>query len=126
VDHPLLVLGKGVNEEEAADKLLDAESGDETGSLKQMIALYAGGLGDGQKDATNPTESNYALQVLKELEEAEDTSECFICSSEIFDEVLLPCYHRGYVYGFLPTPGFDVKLKSVQVSRLYSELYRNM
>jgi len=94
VDHPLLVLGKGSNEEEMGDKLLDAESGDETGSLKQMIAVYAGGLNDDSKDNSH-SDTTYALQVLKDLGEAEDASECFICTSEIFDEVLLPCYHRG-------------------------------
>ena len=78
------------------DRLLDAESGDETGSLKQMIAIYAGGLNGNASDAS-PSETNYALQVLKDIGESEDASECFICTSEIFDEVLLPCYHRGYV-----------------------------
>jgi DNA repair protein RAD5 len=63
-----------------------------------MIAMYAGGIGDGElKGNLEGGDSNYALRVLKELGEAEDASECFICSSEIFDEVLLPCYHRGYV-----------------------------
>jgi DNA repair protein RAD5 len=90
------VLGKGSNEEDAANKLLDAESGDETGNLKQMIAMYAGGLNGGEKQAAiSEGDSNYAVQVLKELGESEDASECFLCSSEIFDEVLLPCYHRG-------------------------------
>ncbi|CAD6588890.1 MAG: DNA helicase rad5 [Tremellales sp. Tagirdzhanova-0007] len=94
VDHPLLVLGKGSNEEEMGDRLLDAESGDETGSLKQMIAIYAGGL-NSETSEISPSETSYAIQVLKDLGAAEDTSECFICTSEIFDEVLLPCYHRG-------------------------------
>ena len=78
------------------DQLLDAETGDETGSLKQMIALYAGGM-KGDYTEVSPSDTGYALQVLKELGGAEDASECFICTSEIFDEVLLPCYHRGYV-----------------------------
>lgn len=77
------------------ERLLDAESGDETGSLKQMIAVYAGGL-NGTSEGEKSTDTTYALQVLKELGEAEEASECFICTSEIFDEVLLPCYHRGY------------------------------
>ena len=99
VDHPLLVLGKGSNEEEMGDRLLDAESGDETGSLKQMIAIYAGGL-NSETSEISPSETSYAIQVLKDLGAAEDTSECFICTSEIFDEVLLPCYHRGCVDTF--------------------------
>lgn len=59
-----------------------------------MIAKYAGGADD---EDTNSDQSNeYAMKVLKEIEEAaEGTSECMICTSEIFDEVLLPCYHRG-------------------------------
>ena len=98
MDHPLLVLGKGSNEEEAADKLLDPESGNEAGTLKEMIAAYAGGGGvstgdkGGGAEAVDPT---YADQVLKEMENVGGESECFICASEVFDEVLLPCYHRG-------------------------------
>jgi DNA repair protein RAD5 len=100
VDHPLLVLGKGANEAEETDRLLEADAGDETGSLKQMIAAYAGGKGtdNGADDeGGSNADGNYALQVLKELEEAETESECFMCTGEIFDEVLLPCYHRGSV-----------------------------
>ena len=78
------------------DRLLDAGSGDETGSLKEMIAIYAGGLTDGVPEISS-SETSYAIKVLKELGAAEDASECFICTSEIFDEVLLPCYHRGCV-----------------------------
>lgn len=69
-----------------------------------MIAMYAGASGpgaegdDSKADAANAgEESEYAMKVLREIEEAEGTSECMICTSEIFDEVLLPCYHRGYV-----------------------------
>ncbi len=94
VDHPLLVLGKGANEEEETDKLL--AEGEETGSLKQMIAAYAGGKSEIDGDHAGASgDGAYALQVLKELGEAEQESECFICTGEIFDEVLLPCYHRG-------------------------------
>ena len=95
VDHPLLVLGKGANEEQEGEKLLDAESGDAQGSLKEMIAMYAGGIDKSSGDTANDTA--YALKVLKDIGESEETSECFICASEIFDEVLLPCYHRGRV-----------------------------
>jgi len=95
VDHPLLVLGKGANEEEETDQLLDADGTDGDKSLKQMIAAYAGQPkvenGDTESDST------YAQKVLKELGESEQESECFLCTGEIFDEVLLPCYHRGYV-----------------------------
>lgn len=95
VDHPLLVLGKGANEAEDTKKLLDAENGDEKESLKDMIAAFAGGKPDGENGDAANGDSAYALQVLKELGEAEQESECFICTGEIFDEVLLPCYHRG-------------------------------
>ncbi|ORX36723.1 SNF2 family N-terminal domain-domain-containing protein [Kockovaella imperatae] len=94
VDHPLLVLGKGANEEEEGDRLLDTANGDATGSIKEMIAMYAGGV-DAKPPGESGTETAYALKVLKEIGESEDSSECFICASEIFDEVLLPCYHRG-------------------------------
>ena len=97
VDHPLLVLGKGANEVEEGERLLSPESGDTLGSLKEMIAMYAGGI-DKSKTGDAPADSAYALKVLKELGEAEQSSECFICTSEIFDEVLLPCYHRGSVH----------------------------
>lgn len=61
-----------------------------------MIAMYAGGVeDDSDGKAANGGDSTYALQVLKDIGEAEGTSECMICASEIFDEVLLPCYHRG-------------------------------
>ena len=95
VDHPLLVLGKTSDSEDAKDRLLDPESGDTHASVKEMIAMYAGGVKEDTVDATAQHNSDYALQVLKDLGEAEETSECPICSNEIFDEVLLPCYHRG-------------------------------
>jgi DNA repair protein RAD5 len=94
VDHPLLVLSKAAEEDEQGDRLLDPDTGDAQGSLKEMIALYAGGL-KADSEGHVPHDSSYALQVLKEIGEAEGTSECPICTSEIFDEVLLPCYHRG-------------------------------
>ncbi|EIW70729.1 hypothetical protein TREMEDRAFT_43337 [Tremella mesenterica DSM 1558] len=95
VDHPLLVLGKNSDNEETGDKLLDADSGDPASSVKELIAMYAGGL---KGNDSNDANSEYALQVLKDIGEAEETSECMICSNEIFDEVLLPCYHRGSVF----------------------------
>ncbi|GMK59160.1 hypothetical protein CspeluHIS016_0701750 [Cutaneotrichosporon spelunceum] len=90
VDHPLLVMSKGGDEDESGDKFLDAEAGDGTGegNVKELISSYAGG---GGSDAVDP---EYALQVLKELGDAESTPECAICFGEVFDEVLLPCYHR--------------------------------
>jgi DNA repair protein RAD5 len=114
VDHPLLVLSKVTEEDGTDDKLLDADgsSADQTGSLRDMIAKYAGAAGKKAIAATNGSHAKeedvegvagddqdgdgaYALKVLKEIEEADGTSECMICTSEIFDEVLLPCYHRG-------------------------------
>jgi len=101
VDHPLLVLGKGANEAAETDDLLGKESKDEKSSIKEMIAAYAGGArhangdGDGDEPMDGAGDSVYAQQVLKELGESEQESECFICTGEIFDEVLLPCYHRG-------------------------------
>ena len=59
-----------------------------------MIAAYAGGLTN-EDDGTSNGDSTYALEVLKKIGESEEESECFICTGEIFDEVLLPCYHRG-------------------------------
>lgn len=91
----MLVLNKATEEDEAESRLLDAD-GNEEQSLKQMIAMYAGGADDNE-DSTNdnPGDNDYAMRVLKEIEESEGTSECMLCTSEIFDEVLLPCYHRG-------------------------------
>lgn len=80
------------------ERLLDAETGDESGSLKEMIALYAGSkTGDNHGDAPTAEDSAYALKVMKEIGESEETAECPICANELFDEVLLPCFHRGYV-----------------------------
>lgn len=93
VDHPMLVLNKATEEDEAESKLLDAD-GNEEQSLKQMIAKYAGGADDDTID-DNAGDNEYAMKVLKEIEDSEGTSECMLCTSEIFDEVLLPCYHRG-------------------------------
>jgi DNA repair protein RAD5 len=87
----MLVLNKATEEDEAeAAKFLDAD-GNEEQSLKQMIAMYAGGADD---DAIqdNAGDTEYAMKVLKDIEESEG---CMLCTSEIFDEVLLPCYHRG-------------------------------
>lgn len=88
VDHPLLVMSKGADEDQSGDKLLDGDS--EEGNVKELIASYAGGgSGSGVADPA------YAVQVLKDLGDAESTPECPICLGEVFDEVLLPCYHRG-------------------------------
>lgn len=111
MDHPLLVLSKVTEEDGADDKLLDADgqAAEQAVSLRDMIAKYAGGVGKkalnggSNGDAAEEDEGAegegggdaYALKVLKEIEEADGTSECMICTSEIFDEVLLPCYHRG-------------------------------
>lgn len=87
-------MGKGSDEDKDGDKLLDGDDDGEA-SVKQLIANYAGqktgGGGDDDVDAA------YALQVLKELADAESTPECLICFGEVSDEVLLPCYHRGWV-----------------------------
>lgn len=95
VDHPLLVMNKGTEDDELNESILNADGGEEQ-SLKQMIAMYAGGdsgAEDGEKK--NAVDPAYALKVLKEMGEAENTPECPVCGGEIFDEVLLPCYHRG-------------------------------
>jgi DNA repair protein RAD5 len=89
VDHPFLVLGKNSDNDAAGDRLLDADAADSTGSLKEIIATFASGGNEGPADPT------YAAQVLKELMETESTTECFMCTNEIFDEALLPCYHRA-------------------------------
>lgn len=97
MDHPLLVLGKGSNEESETDLLLDAETGDQAGTVKQMIAEYAGAKEDkdGGSEQDGAEDSAYKANVLKGLAEKERETECFICTGEIFDEVLLPCYHTG-------------------------------
>jgi DNA repair protein RAD5 len=62
-----------------------------------MIAQYAGASGsDAQADGNGKDEGVYAKKVLEDIEN-KGVAECMICTSEIFDEVLLPCYHRGYV-----------------------------
>jgi DNA repair protein RAD5 len=92
VDHPLLVMNKIASDEEGAagDDLLGSKVNGET-SLKDMIAMFSGGADESQGEV----DPAYAIQVLKELGEAEEVPECMMCHSEIFDEVLLPCYHRG-------------------------------
>lgn len=92
VDHPLLVMSKGAEEDESGDKLLEGDT--EEGNVKELIASYAGG-GASSGDSSNGVDPAYAVQVLKELGDAESTPECLICFGEVFDEVLLPCYHRG-------------------------------
>nr|XP_019046210.1 DNA repair protein RAD5 [Kwoniella bestiolae CBS 10118]OCF25140.1 DNA repair protein RAD5 [Kwoniella bestiolae CBS 10118] len=97
VDHPLLVLGKSTEDDESTDKLLDAETGDEKENLKDLIALYAGGAKATHKtngEDVEEVDHAFAERVLKELGEQETTPICDICSNEMFDEVLLPCYHR--------------------------------
>ncbi len=91
-------MNKGSEDDDLNDSLLNTDGGEEQ-SLKQMIALYAGGVnsnetqdGEAVKNTVDPA---YALKVLKDLGEAENTPECPVCGGEIFDEVLLPCYHRG-------------------------------
>lgn len=93
VDHPLLVLSKATEEDGGEDRLLEAGAGDQPVSLREMIAQYAGGVGS-EGETNGDAESEYAKQVLKGIEDS-DTNECMICTSEIFDEVLLPCYHHG-------------------------------
>ncbi|WWC89419.1 uncharacterized protein L201_004343 [Kwoniella dendrophila CBS 6074] len=97
VDHPLLVLGKATEDDETTEKLLDAETGDEKGNLKDLIAMYAGGAksySTSNGNGDDEIDHAYAAKVLKELGEQETTPICDICSNEMFDEVLLPCYHR--------------------------------
>lgn len=89
VDHPLLVLSKATEEDGSEDKLLDAGTGEQTGSLREMIAQYAGA---DKEEQDGIEDSVYAKKVLAEIE-SKGVAECMICTSEIFDEVLLPCYH---------------------------------
>ncbi|ODO09770.1 DNA repair protein RAD5 [Cryptococcus amylolentus CBS 6273] len=92
VDHPLLVLGKSGEDSELAEQILDSSSADLTDSLRNMIAAYAGGA---RAETPEDVDQAYAAQVLKELGEQEETPICELCSNEMFDEVLLPCYHRS-------------------------------
>lgn len=59
-----------------------------------MIAQYAGAAETDEESGEGEQDSVYAKKVLQEIE-SQGVSECMICTSEIFDEVLLPCYHRG-------------------------------
>ncbi|WWD17390.1 hypothetical protein CI109_101831 [Kwoniella shandongensis] len=96
VDHPLLVLGKATAEDdESAEKLLDPQTGDEKTSLKEMIAMYAGGATSETTSDAETVDPVFAAKVLKELGEQETTPICDLCQNEMFDEVLLPCYHRS-------------------------------
>ncbi|OCF36767.1 DNA repair protein RAD5 [Kwoniella heveanensis BCC8398] len=94
VDHPLLVLGKATEDDEAVEKLLDPDTGDERTSLKEMIAMYADGVAE-EEDENEAVDPEFAAKVLKELGEQETTPICDLCTNEMFDEVLLPCYHRS-------------------------------
>lgn len=82
-------MSKGSDEDNDGDKLISSD-GDGDMSVKQLIASYAGG-----SENNASVDTTYALQVLKDLGESESTPECVICFGEVFDEVLLPCYHRG-------------------------------
>ncbi|WVQ72424.1 hypothetical protein IAR50_001976 [Cryptococcus sp. DSM 104548] len=92
VDHPLLVLGKSGSDSELAEQILESSSAGEMSSLRNMIAVYAGGA---RAETPEDVDQAYAAQVLKELGEQEETPVCELCSNEMFDEVLLPCYHRS-------------------------------
>ncbi|WVO16207.1 hypothetical protein L204_103878 [Cryptococcus depauperatus] len=91
VDHPLLVLNKSGEDGSLGDRILESEAGDKS-SLKDMIAMYAGGM---RADSPEDVDPAYAAKVLKELGEQDETPVCELCSNEMFDEVLLPCYHRS-------------------------------
>lgn len=71
--------------------------GNDEVNLRDMIAMYAGGV---RAETPEDVDKAYAAIVLKELGEQEDTPICELCSNEMFDEVLLPCYHRRYVLPF--------------------------
>lgn len=86
-------MNKSADGEEAAaaDEIVHEKGKSGETSVMDMIAMFSGGE-DGAEGHVDPA---YAIKVLKELGEAEDVPECMMCHSEIFDEVLLPCYHRG-------------------------------
>ncbi|WVQ88936.1 DNA repair protein RAD5 [Cryptococcus gattii] len=92
VDHPLLVLGKSGEDGELGEKILESGAGKDEVNLRDMIAMYAGGV---RAETPEDVDKVYAAKVLKELGEQEDTPICELCSNEMFDEVLLPCYHRS-------------------------------
>ncbi|OWZ58783.1 DNA repair protein RAD5 [Cryptococcus neoformans var. grubii Br795] len=92
VDHPLLVLGKSGEDGELGEKILESGAGNDEGNLREMIAMYAGGV---RAETPEDVDKAYAAKVLKEIGEQEDTPICELCSNEMFDEVLLPCYHRS-------------------------------
>ncbi|OXH42039.1 DNA repair protein RAD5 [Cryptococcus neoformans] len=92
VDHPLLVLGKSGEDGELGEKILESGAGNDEGNLREMIAMYAGGV---RAETPEDVDKAYAAKVLREIGEQEDTPICELCSNEMFDEVLLPCYHRS-------------------------------
>lgn len=112
VDHPLLVMSKGADEDRDGDKLLDGDGSEEM-TVKKMIESYARGVGVSEVGDGD----QYALQVLKDLGDAESTPECTLCLGEVFDEVLLPCYHRGWVISFILTTAARTALSSTSGTR---------
>lgn len=77
---------------------MESGAGSDEGNLREMIAMYAGGV---RAETPEDVDKAYAAKVLREIGEQEDTPICELCSNEMFDEVLLPCYHRRYVFLFV-------------------------
>ncbi|KIR33858.1 DNA repair protein RAD5 [Cryptococcus deuterogattii MMRL2647] len=114
VDHPLLVLGKSGEDGELGEKILESGAGNDEVNLRDMIAMYAGGV---RAETPEDVDKAYAAKVLKELGEQEDTPICELCSNEMFDEVLLPCYHRSR---------FDGTMSQAQRASTIEEFGRKM
>ncbi|KIR25722.1 DNA repair protein RAD5 [Cryptococcus deuterogattii LA55] len=114
VDHPLLVLGKSGEDGELGEKILESGVGNDEVNLRDMIAMYAGGV---RAETPEDVDKAYAAKVLKELGEQEDTPICELCSNEMFDEVLLPCYHRSR---------FDGTMSQAQRASTIEEFGRKM
>jgi DNA repair protein RAD5 len=50
----------------------------------------------GKEDDPNGVDPQFAAQVLQNLGQGNEMSECMICTGEIEGEVILPCYHNGW------------------------------
>lgn len=99
VNHPLLVTSKasaGGDDDAASDGL----SAKEDKNIQKLIAKFMAAKGDeNDEEDIIDIDANTAADTLKRIESGE-THMCLFCQEEAEAEVILPCYHTGYV--FLP------------------------
>jgi hypothetical protein len=86
-------MNKATSDQSVDDDLLEGATTAGEPDVKELIAMYASGK-DEEGTHVDPT---FATQVLQNLGQDGEMSECMICTSEIEGEVILPCYHSGYV-----------------------------